>query len=117
MAGRTALAGIRRVDILGLYSNRFRLILDKCLQLPESPTVKPGWDSPASLKGLSDIGQILHPDNRPSDRLGVFHNRPAGFVIILFDSTPHLAGDFAKQLFGTWRAFGLQAVPKARLPS
>jgi hypothetical protein len=71
--------------------------LDKFLQLPENPTVKPGLDSPTSLNILSDMGQILPPDNRRSDRLAFFENHLAGFVIDFFDSRPLFAEGFAKQ--------------------
>ena len=111
---RTSLARVSRIDVLNGNPCGLRFILDKGLQLPESPTVQPSSNAFPTLDVLSDMGQIFEDNFTRFKSFGFFNNRFAHFVVRMFNLPLLFTGDLSERLFCTLTAVGLQATAKRK---
>lgn len=112
---RASLACMGWIDVLNGNPYSLSLILDKGLQLPESPTVQAGSDTLPAFDVLSDVGQIFEYDLTRSDFLRLLDNRFAHFVVHVPDSPLLFTRDLSELLLCALTAVGLQAAAKREM--
>ena len=80
---RASLRGISGVDVLNGNPDCLRFVLDKDLQLSESPTVQAGSYALPAFDIVSDVSKVFKNNLTRSNRFGFFDNRFTHFVEVL----------------------------------
>jgi hypothetical protein len=110
-----SLRRVSRIDVFNDNSCRLSLVLDKGLELPESPTVQAGSDASSAFDVLSDVSQILKNNFTRSKTFGFLNNGFAHFVVRVFNSPLLFTRDLPERLSCALTAVGLQATAKRKV--
>ena len=103
------------IDVLNGNPHGLSLVLDKGLQLPESPSVQVGFDSLATFDVVSNVGQIFKDNLTHFKEFGFFNNRFTHFVVRVFYSPLLFTRDVSERLFCALTAVGLQATTERKM--
>lgn len=103
------------VDIDHGQSGRLRLVLDKGLQLPESPTMQTSPDALSCLDVGADVGQVFHPDLACARPGSFFNDGFAGFVVNMLHMSLLTTGDRAELAFSGPATVGLETTTMGKV--
>ena len=114
-AHATCLRRVSGVNVTHGKSSPLRLVGNKVLELPESPSVQTSPDPLPSLDVGADMGQVFHSDLACARSDGFCNDGLAGFVVDSFHMPLLTTGDSAELAFSSPATVGLETTTMGKV--